>query len=222
MKITVLKYGESIFEENNIFRGGRPDVKLPISFVFYLIETENKKILVDVGCDDGAGFEMSIFCKPVRVLAEYGLKASDITDVVITHAHHDHIAAIKTYTNAVVHIQSQEYEVAKDYIPTTFKVHIFDDEFLLCNNVIVRKIGGHSFGSSIVICRSKEKNYIFCGDECYVKACFERQIPSGASYRPAMSELFIKEYSGTNHVPLLFHDPDILRGSIGYEVILDE
>ena len=41
MKITVLKYGESIFEEVHMFRGGRPDVKLPISFVFYLIETEN-------------------------------------------------------------------------------------------------------------------------------------------------------------------------------------
>lgn len=75
MKITVLKYGESIFEEVHMFRGGRADVKLPISFVFYLIETENKKILVDVGCDDGAGFEMSIFSKPVFVLEDYGLKA---------------------------------------------------------------------------------------------------------------------------------------------------
>lgn len=222
MKITVLKYGESIFEESNIFRDGRPDVKLPISFVFYLIETEDKKILVDVGCDDGAGFEMSIFRKPTLVLDEYGLSTRDITDVVITHAHHDHIEAIKTYTNAVVHIQSQEYEVAKDYIPATFKVHTFDDEFLLRDNVIVRKIGGHSYGSSIVIYQSKRKNYIFCGDECYVKACFERQIPTGASYRPEVSERFIKEYSGTNHVPLLFHDPNILKGRIGYEVILDE
>lgn len=221
MKITVLKYGESIFEENNMFRGGRPDVKLPISFVFYLIETENKKILVDVGCDDGAGFEMSIFQKPILVLEEYGLKASDITDVVITHAHHDHIAAIETYTNAVIHIQKKEYEVGKKHIPAGFKVHTFDDEFLLCDGVIVRNIGGHSYGSSIVICQSNGKNYIFCGDECYVKACFDRQIPTGASYRPAVSERFIKEYSGTSDVPLLFHDPNILKEMIGYEVILD-
>ena len=211
MKITVLKYGESIFEESNMFRGGRPDVKLPISFVFYLIETEDKKILVDVGCDDGAGFKMSVFRKPVLVLAEYGLKASDITDVVITHAHHDHIAAIKTYTNAIIHIQEREYEVGKDYIPAPFSVHTFDDEFLICDNVIIRNIGGHSYGSSIVICHVGDKNYVFCGDECYVKACFEKQIPTGASYRPEVSERFIKEYSGTNNVPLLFHDPNILK-----------
>lgn len=221
MKITVLKYGESIFEESNMFRGGRPDVKLPISFVFYLIETEDKKILVDVGCDDGAGFEMSIFQKPALVLEEYGLKASDITDVVITHAHHDHIAAIQTYENAVIHIQEIEYHYGKKYIPATFKVHTFSDEFLLCDNVTVREIGGHSKGSSIVICHVGDNNYVFCGDECYVKACFERQIPTGASYRPEVSERFIKEYSGTNIVPLLFHDSDILRGRIGYEVILD-
>ena len=54
-----------------------------------------------------------------------------------------------------------------------------------------------------------------------MKACFEKQIPTGASYRPEVSERFIKEYSGTNNVPLLFHDPNILKGRIGYEVILD-
>lgn len=43
MKITVLKYGESTFEEAHIFKGGDLNVKLPISFVFYLIETEEKK-----------------------------------------------------------------------------------------------------------------------------------------------------------------------------------
>lgn len=221
MKITVLKYGESVFGENYIFRGGRPDVSLPISFTFYLIETEDKKILVDVGCDDGAGFVMSFFQKPVLVLENYGLNASDITDVVITHAHHDHIAAIAPYHNAVIHIQEDEYEVGKSYIPDAYHIHTFKDEFLLCNNVLVRNIGGHTYGSCIVICKENEKNYILCGDECYVKACFDRHIPTGAGFRPEVSERFIKEYSGTHNVPLLFHDPAILKGQLGYEVILE-
>lgn len=32
--------------------------------------------------------------RPVDVLARYEYKLEDITDVVITHAHHDHIAAV--------------------------------------------------------------------------------------------------------------------------------
>lgn len=221
MKITVLKYGESTFEENNIFRDGRPDVKLPISFVFYLIETESKKILVDVGCDDGAGFEMSIFCKPVLVLENYGIHPSEITDVVITHAHHDHIEAIQPYKNAIIHIQEIEYQYGKKYIPASFKVHTFDNEFHITDRIIIRKIGGHGEGSSIVICKENAKKYVFCGDECYVKSCFENQIPTGASYQPEISERFIKEYSGTNYVPLLFHDPNILKGRVGHEILLD-
>jgi len=77
---------------------------LPITFTIYLIQTENKNILVDIGCDDGAGFEMSIFKKPVDVLKESGLSPNDITDVIITHSHHDHIEAIKYYGNAIIHI----------------------------------------------------------------------------------------------------------------------
>ena len=219
MKIIALKYGESVFEEMHIFKGGSPEVLLPISFVFYLIETGDKKILVDVGCDDGAGFEMSIFQKPVHILENYGLAATDITDVVITHAHHDHIAAIQPYCNATIHIQETEYQYGKDYIPATSNVHRFEDEFLLTSNIIIKKIGGHTDGSSIVLCHTKDRDYVLCGDECYIKACLDKQIPTGSSWHPDISENFVKKYSETNYVPLLFHDPGILKGKIGYEII---
>ncbi len=221
MKITVLKYGESVFNENYIFRGGRENVLLPITFTFYLIETNEKRILVDVGCDDGAGFDMSLFKKPVQVLADYDLKPFDITDVVITHAHHDHIASVSAYKNATIHIQETEYlDDGKEYIPETYRVHTFESEFQLTDKIVARKIGGHRNGSSIVICYADDKKYVLCGDECYVKACFDKQIPTGSSYHPEISEHFIKEYSETDCVPLLFHDPNILKGKIGYEVIL--
>lgn len=44
MKIVALKYGESVFGENFIFRGGRSDVLLPISFVIYLIQENGRNI----------------------------------------------------------------------------------------------------------------------------------------------------------------------------------
>lgn len=221
MKITVLKYGESTFEEAYIFKGGDLSIKLPISFVFYLIETEDKKILVDVGCNDGAGFVMKRFKKPVDVLAEYGLTPEDITDVILTHSHHDHVEAIGDYPHAQIYIQQEEYPYAKPYIPSDSSVHTFDETFTLCNNVTVQKIGGHSLGSSIILCHTAGKDYVLCGDECYVKACLEKQIPTGASCRPEASLQFIKKYSGTDYVPLLFHDPSILDGCIGYEVITE-
>lgn len=97
---------------------------------------------------------------------------------------------------------------------------MLDNEFKLCDHVIVRNIGGHSYGSSIVICQLEEKNYILCGDECYVKACFDRQLPTGVSTRPEVSQHFLREYGGGNNIPLLFHEPSILQEQIGYETLI--
>lgn len=215
MKIVALKYGESVFGENYVFKSGRKDVLLPISFTIYLIQTENKNILVDVGCDDGAGFEMSLFKKPVVVLKEYGLSPTDITDVIITHSHHDHIEAIRYYENATIHIQKDEYVEAIKYIPTNFNVHLIDDKFSLAKNLIIKKIGGHSIGSCIVLA----DNYVLCGDECYYEKCLTDKICTGASHNKEASEKFIVEFSKNKYIPLLFHDIKILQGRLGYSII---
>lgn len=212
MKIVALKYGESVFSEDCIFKGGAKDKHLPISFTIYLIQTETRNILVDVGCDDGAGFRMSIFKKPVDVLQEYGLSPDDITDVILTHSHHDHIEAIRYYRNATIHIQRDEYLGAKKYIPVDFSVHLFEDSAALTDRVTVRKIGGHTVGSCIVLA----DHYVLCGDECYYATSLTDKICTGVSCNEATSQAFIEEFSKEIYHPLLFHDPGILAGRTGY------
>lgn len=220
-QIVALKYGESIYNEHYIFAGGRSEILLPISFVFYLIQEGARNILIDVGCNDGAGFVMSCFCRPVEVLKAYGISPKEITDVIITHHHHDHIEAIGGYTNAVIHIQKDEYVLGKKYVPGDFRIKTFEHETIVADGIIAKKIGGHSIGSSIVLCQCNGKDYVFCGDECYVKACFEKKVPTGASRHPKISKQFIQEYGSGKYEPILFHDPDILKGKIGYKVIAE-
>jgi len=216
MKITALKYGESVFSKRLIFDGDTSDEHIPISFTIYLIQTEDKNILVDVGCDDGAGFEMSVFKKPVEVLKEYGLKPCEITDVIITHSHHDHIEAIAYYTNATIHIQKDEYDIARKYIPKDFKTNLIDEEWRLINRVTMRKIGGHSIGSCIVLA----DEYVMCGDECYYLKNLAERIVTGSSFDKQKSKEFIEEYHKNKYIPLLFHDPQILAGKVGYTRII--
>ncbi|MBR5236487.1 MAG: MBL fold metallo-hydrolase [Clostridia bacterium] len=216
MKIIALKYGESIFGEHRIFKGGSQERMLPISFVIYLIQTENKNILVDAGCDDGAGFVMSVFKKPVEVLAEYGLSPDDITDVVVTHGHHDHVEAIGYYRNAEIHVQKEEYEKTARFLSEGRKVHLVEDEYVVADGVTMRKIGGHSAGSSIVLAG----DYVLCGDECYYKECLSDHILTGSSCDEEKSLGFINVYSDNKYKPLLFHDPRILENEVGFVEIL--
>lgn len=215
MKIIALKYGESVFGENYIFKGGSKEVLLPITFTIYLIQTKEKNILVDAGCDDGAGFVMSLFKKPVEILMEYGVSPDDITDVIITHSHHDHVEAVRHYRNATLHIQKDEYIKAIKYIPEDFNVNLIDNEFSLSENLTVKKVAGHSAGSCIVLA----ENYVLCGDECYYEKCLTDKICTGSFCNEEASEKFISEYSKNKYIPLLFHDDKILKGKIGYLII---
>ena len=56
MKLIAFQYGKTEITGRMGFVGGNPDVKLPISLMFFLIETGDKKILADVGCDTMPGF----------------------------------------------------------------------------------------------------------------------------------------------------------------------
>ena len=218
-KIVTLKYGETVFNESYIFKGGDSNVMLPISFVIYLIQDGGRNILIDAGCNDGAGFDISVFDKPVNILREYGVMPEDITDIVITHHHHDHIEAVKDYPNATIHIQKEEYELGKTYIPQNQKVELFGEEKVFAEGLVVKKIGGHSVGSCIVLCECNQKTYLFCGDECYVKECFIKNIPTGVSYNAKASKKFISDYSSEQYELLLFHDSKIMGGTIGCQII---
>ena len=217
MKITALKYGESVFCGECIFKDGKPDTLLPISFTIYLIQTQGKNILVDAGCDDGAGFVMSVFKRPVDILLEMSLIPDKITDIVITHSHDDHISALGHYKKATFHVQKDEYPSAKRFIPIGANVNLIEDSYSLSDEITIKKIGGHSRGSCIVLAG----HYVLCGDECYYRESLTDGIMTGASCCEEKSREFLNEYSKSKYIPLLFHDPRILKGRAGYEVIYE-
>lgn len=205
--ISRIKYADSFLSESMVFKGGREEKKLPVIFAIYLIQTENRQILVDAGCETMPGFDMRNFISPAVALKEQtGLTPNDITDVVITHSHHDHIAAVGLLKNATVHIQKDEYESGRKYIPSGFKTETFDREKIIAENVRVIKIGGHSAGSCIVEIIFEGDTYIVCGDECYSRQNLTDKIPTGASNDPEKSKAFIEQYANSRYKTLLCHD----------------
>ena len=206
MKITPIIYARSTLPENMAFRNGDKSRAVPIDFIIYYIETDDKRILIDAGCDTMPGFEMRDFIGPVKALENAGIDKDGITDLIITHAHHDHIEGVSHFGKAVIHIQKDEYEEGRRYIPEGFDVNIFKDSFSVCKNVEIIKIGGHSKGSCIVEIKDKDKKYVVCGDECYVRRCLDEKIPTGASFSHEKSREFIEKYSSSEYLVLLCHE----------------
>ena len=206
MKIISVEYGKSVLPENMIFINGDENKSREIVFKVYLIKTDEKLILVDAGCETMPGFVMRDFIGTVQALENINITPNEITDVVITHSHHDHIECVKYFKNAVIHIQRDEYESGKGYISDDFKVNIFENEFSVFENVKIVKIGGHSKGSCIVEIASDGETYIISGDECYLRECLLKKIPTGSSFNQKASREFVEKYSDSRYTVLLCHE----------------
>lgn len=206
LEIIPLKYAESVLSDALIFQGGKENIYHRIPFIMYLIKTEDRKILVDAGCKTMPGFDMKNFIGPVEALRKFELSTQDITDVIITHSHHDHIECISLYKNAIIHIQKSEYEQGMKYIPDNMAVNVFDNEFVLEDTIKVVKIGGHTPGSCVVEITTDDKTVVIVGDECYSRKCITEKVPTGSSSCVEKSEEFIKKYSDARYELLYCHD----------------
>ena len=204
--IIPIDYGKSVLPESWIFENGAENKFRPIIFRIYLLKTENRLILVDAGCETMPGFDMTDFIGPIKALDDIGILPDEITDVIITHAHHDHIECVRKFKNAVIYIQKDEYEAGKGYLAENMDIRTFDEECPICDGIKAVKIGGHSKGSSIVEITDSDKKTIIAGDECYLRECLTRQIPPGAPLNPEKSRAFIQKYGRGENTVLLCHD----------------
>lgn len=83
-------------------------------FMYWLIRGNNgKNILVDAGflkdLDIFKQLNTSFYVRPDSVLQELNIKADEITDIILTHPHWDHVDGISLFPKAHVWIQKEDY-----------------------------------------------------------------------------------------------------------------
>ena len=92
--------------------GAPQDQKLDIAMVFWLIRGNNRNVLFDSGFHREKWFKeftVSDFLRPDEVVKLAGLQPADISDIVISHAHWDHMGGIDQFPKATVWIQKEEF-----------------------------------------------------------------------------------------------------------------
>lgn len=206
LSVYCLKYAESVLPESMFFVGGERDKTMPISFAIYLVRLNDRNILVDAGCDTMPGFDMKKFYSPAFILRTIGISPNEITDIIITHAHHDHIEAIKHFRNATVHITEEEYLNGKKYIPDNMTVNVVKEKYILDPQIKAIKWGGHSVSSAIVEIIDNDITHVLAGDECYINDCIVRKIPTGTCYNLDKSREFVEKYSDKKYRVYTCHD----------------
>jgi glyoxylase-like metal-dependent hydrolase (beta-lactamase superfamily II) len=97
-------------------RGLIPDAPegetLDIALAFWFIRSPERRVLFDSGFFREAWldrFDVTAYVRPDSALARAGIDPGSVTDLVISHAHWDHMGGIELFPNATLWIQDEEY-----------------------------------------------------------------------------------------------------------------
>lgn len=180
---------------NGMYEDGPTD--LPFSFI--LARRGDRNVLVDTGfmkTETGPNFSDKFgipwWISPVRMLAELGLAPDDITDIIVSHAHFDHMGSIDQFPKARLYLQKQEllswHEAMALPVQYGFLTAIIDPDDLraafdasvehrltlvdgdrddLLPGIHVRLGQGHTMGQQFVIVETARGRIVLSGDCVY-------------------------------------------------------
>lgn len=183
----------------DLVSGMYEDGKVDLPFSFTLAQSGDRNVLIDTGFmqdETSSGFSRKFgipnWISPVRMLAELGVAAEDVTDIVVTHCHFDHMGSIKEFPNARLIIQKSElltwYEaialpprfgyltaiIDPDNLRTALEASIEHRVMMVDgdrDNVLpgihVRLGSGHTIGQQFVIVETGRGRLVISGDCVY-------------------------------------------------------
>ena len=159
-----------------------------------LLQSENKKILVETGIGSGWDEKFNKIYKIdqtendlFKSLKELNVEPSEITDVLITHFHFDHVGGavvfekekpVPAFPNATYHIQKRHFEYAKNSSAKDKGSFILDRFIplaeagvlnLLTQNQIddeieLLTVNGHTIAQQLIKLSDGNETYLFSGD----------------------------------------------------------
>ena len=112
--IQAIRYASAANEPVAALVMGAPkDEKIEIAMVFWLIRGGGHNILFDSGFHREVWFKYfpntTEYMRPDEAVKLAGVQPEDVTDVIISHAHWDHMGGIDLFPKATVWIQKREF-----------------------------------------------------------------------------------------------------------------
>ena len=91
---------------------GEPDAELRMDYFFWVVRNGERTIVVDCGfsADAGARRRRTMLVEPIDALRGLGIDPATVDQIVVTHAHYDHIGNLYRFPAAEIVIARREFE----------------------------------------------------------------------------------------------------------------
>lgn len=203
-EVLQVKYGDRVTKKSIVFHDfqatGEADADQPMDYAFWVLRDAEHVILVDTGYPidefDWLG-EISRVPAPDG-LALIGIDPLDVTMVVATHFHYDHVGYIHLFTNAKIVAAKAEYDfwVAKLHengLEGEFatvknvtsivdahlegRVQLVEGETEVAPGLTVYPVGGHCPGQLLTLVNSSSGPLILASDAIHLLEQVEKGWP---------------------------------------------
>ncbi len=190
--IQAIRYASAEDEVAGLVMGAPKGEKINIAMVIWLIRGGGHNILFDSGYHRDTFlkyFPSTDYIRPDEAVKLAGLQPEEITDVVISHSHWDHLGGIDLFPKAHVWIQKEEYryytgdawqpggnhggidpEDVKELVRvnTEGRLHLVDgDNIEIFPGIRAYTGGRHTFASQYISIEGSPA-FVLASDNCYL------------------------------------------------------
>ncbi len=114
-EVYAIRYATSPgYEVSRLVAGADPARTVDMPFMFWVLKgTGNRNVLIDAGTYRGPfveHWELQNVIKPSIAIGKVGLTPDQITDVILTQMHWDHVEGVDLFPKARVWMQREEYD----------------------------------------------------------------------------------------------------------------
>jgi len=194
-EVYALRYGQTMGKDplHYVAMNAPDSLLFEPAFMFWLIKHTTGIILVDTGfVNDDESFKtrynLKTYVRPDELLQQIGISPEDITDIIITHPHRDHIDGVDLFPKAQIWIQKEDYNF---FVGDAWKMDQADHGYMKRDvlkllqanfekrlNLVngdkeiipgIRVLTGskHTFNSQYVVVRTSSDNIILASDNAY-------------------------------------------------------
>jgi glyoxylase-like metal-dependent hydrolase (beta-lactamase superfamily II) len=231
-KLKYVKTGAVPGREDLLIQGGDLNMIRMAPVSLFYVPMEDGVLLVDssftmedaktMGAEDAVERKLPAE-DPLTALKIAGVEPKDVTHLILTHAHFDHVGNVDKFPNAKVYIHRKElawvmalpswsigygpFSVEKLQRIWKQLVPLEGDFVEVLPGIETVYAGGHSAGSLAVCVDTKKGKVCLCGDNCFLYENIEKRTPIGLTNNLYESLAFMEKLPALGDILIPGHDP---------------
>jgi glyoxylase-like metal-dependent hydrolase (beta-lactamase superfamily II) len=225
------------FAISDLIKGADPSRKIDLAMYVWLVRGGGRNILVDSGFyrpEFFKSWKIADFVRPDEAVARAGVKADEITDVIITHMHWDHAGSVDLFPKAQVWIQRDEYayytgaawqkggkhggiELADLTTMlranTEGRLHLVDGDREILPGISVYTGGRHTWASQYAVVDALPGRVVLASDNLYLYENLDKHLPIAQTFDEASNlraQDRMRKLASDPRLIIPGHDPAVL------------